>query len=154
VWLTGVGSVDKGAIIIAVNCLSYSAYIVLSRRTILRLGTLTVITWIFTWGALLFAPLGVPALVASAPGWTTRGWALVGYIVAVPTIVAYAANAWALGKSSASLVTIYIYLQPILTALLAYVQLGQTLSTRIVTAAVFIASGVGIVATRRPGSAR
>jgi drug/metabolite transporter (DMT)-like permease len=147
-WLTGVQQIDKGAMVITINCLSYSAYIVLSRRMIQRLGAITVVAWIFAWGALLFAPVGIPALAASLPGWDTRAWGYVGFIVAVPTIIAYSANAWALGRSSATLVTVYIYAQPVMTALLAYVQLGHGLGPRLLVAAAFIAVGVGIVATR------
>ena len=149
VWLTGVGSVDRGALVVLVNCVSYSLYIVLSRETIQRLGTLTVVTWIFTWGALLFAPLGMPDLVAGAASWTPRGWGLLAYIVAMPTIVAYLCNAWALERSNATLVSIYIYVQPVLAAVLAWLQLGNTVSERLVLAAVVIAAGVTIVATRK-----
>lgn len=149
VWLTGVGSVDRGALVVLVNCVSYSLYIVLSRETIQRLGTFTVVTWIFTWGALLFAPFGMPGLVAGAASWTARGWGLLAYIVAMPTIVAYLCNAWALERSNATLVSIYIYVQPVLAALLARLQLGNTVSERLVLAAVVIAAGVTIVATRR-----
>jgi drug/metabolite transporter (DMT)-like permease len=147
-WLTGLRSVDRGAVIVLVNCLSYSAYVVFSRGIVRKVGAVTVMTWIFTWGAVLFAPLGVPAL-AGAGAWTGRGWLFVAYIVAVPTIIAYLANAWALGRSSASLVTVYIYLQPLITALLAWVQLGQMVSERLFVAAVLILVGVGIVASRR-----
>jgi drug/metabolite transporter (DMT)-like permease len=149
VWLTGVGKVDLGALVVLANCLSYAAYIVCSRGTIRRLGAFTVITWVFTWAALLFAPLGLPSLVAGAPTWTPRGWAFLAYILAVPTIVAYLSNAWALGRSSATLVTIYIYVQPVLTAILAWVQLGQSMTGRLVGSAGLIVLGVTIVATRK-----
>jgi len=154
VWLIGVRSVDRGAMIIAVNCVSYSAYIVLSRATIQRLGAVTVITWVFTWAALLFAPIGMPVFLGSVASYAPRAWWLLGYIVVGPTIVAYLFNAWALGRSSATLVTVYIYSQPVLTAILAWVQLGQTLSARILVSAAFIACGVGIVATRRAQAVR
>jgi drug/metabolite transporter (DMT)-like permease len=148
-WLTGVGSVDRGALVVLANCVSYAFYIVLSRATIRRLGTLTVVTWIFTWGALLFAPLGLPDLVAGAASWTPRAWGLLAYIVAMPTIVAYLCNAWALERSTPTLVSVYIYVQPVLAALLAWVQLGSTVSERLALAAVVIAAGVTLVATRR-----
>jgi drug/metabolite transporter (DMT)-like permease len=148
VWLTGIGSVDRGALVILANCVSYSLYIVLSRATIQRLGTLTVVTWIFTWGVLLFAPLGMPDLVAGAASWTPRAWALLAYIVAMPTIVAYLCNAWALERSTPTLVSIYIYVQPVLAAVLAWLQLGSTVSERLALAAIVIAAGVAIVATR------
>ena len=149
VWLTGVGSVDPGALVILANCVSYSAYIVLSRATIQRLGTLTVVTWIFTWGALLFAPLGMPAFIAGVASWTPRSWGFLAYIVAMPTIVAYLCNAWALERSSPTLVSIYIYVQPVLAAVLAWLQLGDTVSERLAVAAVVTAAGVTIVATRK-----
>jgi drug/metabolite transporter (DMT)-like permease len=146
--LVGVRAIDRGAAIVAMNSLCYSSYIVLARRVIQRLGALTVVTWLFVFGALTFAPLGMPALVHNAPHWTARSAALVAYIVAVPTIVAYSCNAWALGRSTPTLVTIYINVQPLLAALLAWVQLGLPLTGRLVVAAAFIVAGVAIVATR------
>jgi drug/metabolite transporter (DMT)-like permease len=143
-------SLDRGALLIALNSVAYSLYVVRSRPTILRLGAITVITWIFGWAALMYAPLGVGPLVQSVPSWTPRAWALVAYIVVVPTIVAYLANAWALGRSSAVLVTVYIYTQPAIAGLLAWLQLGIGISARLVAGAVLIAAGVAVVATRRP----
>lgn len=152
VWLIagegGNAAVDRGALIISANCLSYSAYIVLSRSVIRRLGAFTVVTWIFTWAALLFAPFGASALVHGAGEWTARGWLFLAYIVVVPTIIAYVANAWALGRSNASLVTVYIYVQPLITAVLAWVQLGHTVSPRIAIASALIMLGVAIVSSR------
>jgi drug/metabolite transporter (DMT)-like permease len=148
-WLTGVGHVDSGGLVVLANCVSYAAYIVYSRETIRRLGAFTVITWVFTWGAILFAPIGAPSVVAELPGWTPRGWLFVGYILVMPTIVAYWCNAWALGRSTASLVTIYIYAQPVISALLAWVQLGQSVTERMFVAAALIVIGVTVVATRK-----
>lgn len=151
-WLTGVGSLsaqaDKGALLVALNSLSYAAYVVLSRDVVLRLGALRVMAWVFTYGALAFLPVGAPALVRQLPELTTRGWALSLYILAVPTIVAYLLNAWALGRSDATTVTIYIYLQPLLAAVLARVQLGHSVSPRAGVAAALILVGLTIVATR------
>jgi drug/metabolite transporter (DMT)-like permease len=148
VWLAGRGAVDLGAVLVALNSLSYAAYVVLSRETVLRLGAVRVVAWIFTYGALLFAPVGLGPMMAQLQELTPRGAWLVAFIVLVPTIVAYALNAWALGRSSATLVTVYIYLQPLFAAILARVQLGQTVSERAVVAALLILSGLGVVATR------
>ena len=45
--------------------------------------------------------------------------------------------------------TIYIYVQPVLSAVLAWAQLGQVVTGRLVGAALLIVIGVSIVATRR-----
>jgi drug/metabolite transporter (DMT)-like permease len=148
VCLTGVRNIDRGAAIVTLNSLSYSSYIVLSRKTIQRVGALTLVTWLFVFGAISFAPIGVPAIVANAPHWTPRSMAFVAYIVLMPTIVAYSCNAWALGRSSPSLVTIYVSVQPIIAALIGWVQLGTALTMRLVVAAAFIVAGVSLVVTR------
>jgi drug/metabolite transporter (DMT)-like permease len=148
-WLTGVGSIDVGALVIAINCLSYSLYIVLSKPVIERVGAPTLVTWLFTWGAVMFAPIGGVALATGAPHWSPRGWLFIAFFVAVPTIFAYFANAWALGRTSPTVVTIYIYLQPLLAALLQWVQLGVPVTSRALVATAFILGGVGVVAMRR-----
>lgn len=146
--LTGVRSVDHGAALVLVNSLSYALYLVLGRSVIQRLGALTVIRWIFTWGALVFAPFGLAPMLAAFRDMTPLGAGLLAYIVAVPTIVAYLANAWALGRSSATLVTIYIYLQPLIAAALAYVQFGQPVAASVAIAGMMILAGVTVVASR------
>jgi drug/metabolite transporter (DMT)-like permease len=148
--LVGNGSLDRGAILVALNSLSYAAYVVLSRDVVLRVGALRTVAWIFTYGALMFAPIGVKPLLEQLPSLTPRGFGYVAYILALPTIVAYLLNAWALGRSSATLVTIYIYLQPLIAAVLAWAQLGMGISPRAGIAAVLILIGLGIVATRQP----
>ncbi|MBS2016574.1 MAG: EamA family transporter [Deltaproteobacteria bacterium] len=147
--LIGVGSLDRGAMLVALNSLSYSAYVVLSRDVVLRVGALRAVTWIFTYAALVFAPLGAGPLVAQVPHLTGRGAILVGYIVVMPTIVAYLLNAWALARSSATLVTVYIYLQPLIAATLAWVQLGHGVTKRAAIAAPLILLGLGVVAGRK-----
>jgi len=152
--LVGGGSLDRGAILVALNSLSYAAYVVLSRDVVLRVGALRAIAWIFTYAAIMFAPFGMPAMLGQIPTLTPRGWWFAAYILALPTIVAYLLNAWALARSSATLVTIYIYLQPLIAAVLAWVQLGHTISRRAGIAAVLILVGLGIVASRQPTKAR
>lgn len=152
-WLTGAGSLDLGALAIAANCLSYSLYIVLSHRVIARVGALTLVTWLFTWGALLFAPIGAPVLLRGVTTWNGHTWAIVSVVVAVPTIVAYSVNAWALGRSNPTLVTVYVYLQPLLTALLQWIQFGEAATARALLAAGPIFAGVIVIATRRSGAA-
>ncbi len=144
--LTGVRSVDRGAVLIAANSLLYSSYLVLGKGTIGRLGALRVVAWIFTWGAVTFAPFGILPLVHAVPELHPRGIALIAYILLMPTILAYSLNAWALGKSNPTLVTAYIYLQPLLAAVLSYVQLGIVPSRATGISTAFILAGVALVA--------
>jgi drug/metabolite transporter (DMT)-like permease len=154
-WLTGVGSLasqapsfDRGAAIVALNSLCYAAYVVFSRDVVREIGSRRLMMWAFTYAALLFAPLGLPALVAAAPLLTARGVLLLAYIVLVPTILAYWLNAWALARSSATMVTIYIYTQPLIAGVWARLQLGDGISSRAGGAALLILGGVALSSAR------
>jgi drug/metabolite transporter (DMT)-like permease len=148
--LIGIGSIDRGAILVALNSLSYAAYVVLSRDVVVRVGALRAVAWVFTYAAIIFAPFGMRAMITQLPVLTGRGWMFALYILAVPTIVAYLLNAWALGRSSATMVTVYIYLQPLLAALLAWAQLGQGITKRAWLASALILLGLRVVASRQP----
>jgi drug/metabolite transporter (DMT)-like permease len=64
-------------------------------------------------------------------------WMWVVYIVVFPTIVAYFLNIWALKRVSPNLVAVYIYLQPLFTALVAPAVLaGERVTTRAAIAGV------------------
>ncbi len=152
--LTGVGSPStqdvKGSVLVALNSLSFSAYVVLSRDVVRRVGAIRLVAWLFTYATILFAPFGLASLVRTLPELTPRGWFFVLYIVLVPTILAYVLNAWALARSSATIMTIYIYLQPLIAGVLARIQLGSAIPRGALLAAVLILAGLGIVASRAP----
>ena len=146
--LTGIRALDRGAILVALNCLSYAAYVVLSRDVVVRIGAFRLMAIIFVYGAILFAPIGLRPMVEQIPEITARGWAYLAYIIAMPTIVAYALNAWALGRSSATIVTAYITIQPLVASGLARIQLGHEISPRAALAALLILVGLAVVMTR------
>jgi drug/metabolite transporter (DMT)-like permease len=137
----------RGDALVLCNAASYATYIVLSPRTLARYGTLTVLAWIFGAAAVLFAPVGGLALAREAPAWPAHTLALVAFIVLVPTALSYSLNAWALARANPALVTIYIYVQPLVVAALAWAQLGQAPELTTLLAGLFILAGVAIVAT-------
>lgn len=139
---------------IVVNALAYALYLIWSRPLLARYSPLTAITWIFTFGALFTAPLGWSSFVADAPGLDARGWWTLAFIVAVPTIGAYVVNLWALKYATATLVAIYVYLQPITSAALAVLMLDERIDARLVVGAVLIFGGIWLATGtgRRRGS--
>jgi drug/metabolite transporter (DMT)-like permease len=137
----------RGDVLVVLNALSYAVYVVFAKAQLERYGTVTVVAWVFGCGALLFAPLGATALIRELPRWSPGAAALVAFVVLVPTLFAYGLNAWALRRAPPTLVAIYVYLQPILVATLAWIQLGQALEPHMLVAGVLIFAGVGLVAT-------
>jgi drug/metabolite transporter (DMT)-like permease len=137
-----------GNLLIIANSLSYSIYLVLTGDLLRRYRALTVISWTMAFGALGVVPLGITELYRA---WPTLGFVPLvelGYIVLFPTVTAYFLNAFALARAPASLVAIYIYLQPLFGALLAAIRLGERPGPSVVVGGLLIAGGIAVV-TRR-----
>lgn len=143
------GGTNLGNTLLLINSMSYGAYIALSQNMIKRYGALTVITWIFIFGSLFTLPIGGYYLstvnLASIPPGI---WLMMLYIILVPTVAAYYLNAWALGRVAPSVVSIFIYLQPLIAFAAAPIFLGERLSSRTWLAAALIFAGVATVTLR------
>ena len=141
---------QRGDAYVILNALSYAVFTVFAKRLLGRYGALTVVAWIFGLGTLLFAPVGGLALAHEMPAWPTLTGILVLLIVILPTVLGYAGNTWALEKAPPTVVSAYVYLQPVMVTILAWIVLGQRLDLRAAAAGILIFAGVGIVATSRP----
>jgi drug/metabolite transporter (DMT)-like permease len=145
--LSGFAVPHRGDVLVLLNSFSYALYVVFAQSALERFGMVTVVAWVFGCGALFFAPVGAVALAAEAPTWPLSTTGLVALIVAMPTVFAYAANAWVLRRAGPTLVAIYIYLQPLCVALLSFLQLGQALDLRTALSGIVIFAGVSLVAS-------
>ncbi|MFN2432944.1 MAG: DMT family transporter [Gemmatimonadota bacterium] len=154
--LIGPGGVDLGPryalgnAMILLNALSYAAYLVLSKDMLRRYPPLTVTAWVFLFGVVGVLPVGLPALLGvDLIALSTRTWLLVVFIVLVPTAAAYGLSLWALQRADSSVVAMYVYVQPLVTALIAPGVLGERIGWEAVVAAVAIFGGVALVTLSR-----
>ncbi len=145
-----------GNLLILGNSLSFAIYLLISRRMLARYRTMTVITWTFVFGALGVLPFGARDLAGAAPQLSAGAWAAALYIVAFPTLGTYFLNAFALKRAPASLVAIYIYLQPVVGAVLAAWLLGERPVAGTYLGGLLIAAGIWLVSrdARRYARAR
>ena len=122
------GSTTLGNLLILGNALAYALFLVLQRPILRRLPWRTVIAGSFLCGGPLVLIASLPTLAATDWGaLPTASWMGVAYIALFATVFAYAANTWAVRRSSPALVAAYGMLQPVVTAGLATVFLGETL---------------------------
>jgi drug/metabolite transporter (DMT)-like permease len=142
-----------GNLLIVGNSLSFSVYLVISRRLLTIYSPVTIVSWTFVFGAIGILPFGAPSLVAAAPHVSPRAWSCVAYIVAFPTVGTYFLNMFALQKVPASLVAIYIYVQPVIGALMAAAALGERPSLSTYVGGALIGAGIWLV-TREARRAR
>jgi drug/metabolite transporter (DMT)-like permease len=138
-------ALGNGLVVMAMAC--YAGFLVLSKPLLRRYDTLTVIVWAMFFGLLGTLPMGLATLSRVSPTEVPIGiWAVVGYIILVPTIGAFFLSAWALKRSSSQLVAAYIYLQPLVTASIAPAILeGERITARMMVAGVAIFAGLGLV---------
>jgi drug/metabolite transporter (DMT)-like permease len=123
---------------------SYSVYLVISRGLLRRYDALTVITWVFVFGAVGMLPWGLLPLAHEGAGLSARAWGAVAFIVLFPTVGAYWLNVYALKRVESSVVSVFVYLQPAITAAAAIPLLHERLSPRLIPAAALIFAGVGV----------
>jgi drug/metabolite transporter (DMT)-like permease len=143
-----------GNIVILLNVAGYATYLVIARDILRRYRPLTVITWIFIFGALMLLPIGILPAMRQLPGISTQAWIGIAWIIVFPTVAAYYVIMWALTKVESSLVSTFVYLQPVMTAMLAIPILGERPGARMIPAAALIFAGVAVSirAGRHPGA--
>jgi drug/metabolite transporter (DMT)-like permease len=140
--LVGIALAVAGALIL-VNGLCYALFLVLQRPVLTRIPWRTVIAWSFLFGSVGVLLVSIPALVALEPAKVPAGaWLGVAYIVLFPTVFAYAANTWAVRRSSPALVAAYNTLQPLVAAALAAAFLGERFGWAEGAGLVLIAAGL------------
>jgi drug/metabolite transporter (DMT)-like permease len=142
-----------GNLLIVLNSLSFSIYLVISRRLLVKYRPMTVVAWTFVFGALGVLPFGARGLVAAAPQMSTTAWLCVAWIVVFPTVGTYFLNLFALQHVPSSLVAIYIYVQPVVGALMAAAMLGERPSAGTFIGGALIGAGIWLV-TREARRAR
>ncbi|HEX7024597.1 MAG TPA: DMT family transporter, partial [Gemmatimonadales bacterium] len=98
-------------------------------------------------GLIGMVPLGIGAMDAVRQDLLTSRLLLwLAYMVVFPTTVTYFLNLWSLRRASPTLVTSFIYLQPLFTTAVAPLVLeGESLTLRIAMAGLLIFAGVACV---------
>jgi len=132
-----------GALMILINCLSYSTYLVVSKRHMARLSAQAVVSRMFVAGAVLLLPVAAPALMRQ--DWNAvspAAWASLVAVILGPTMAAYLLQAWALSHAESSMVATYTYVQPVLATLLAWAIFSEAVRPVVAVAAAMIFAGV------------
>ncbi len=127
----------------AFNALAF----LLSKQMLERYSPVTVAFCLTLTGMIGVLPLGVNAAGSVHPEQlTTRLLLWLAYMTVFPTTVTYFLNLWSLRRASPTLVTSFIYLQPLFTTAVAPLVLqGEQLTLRIALAGATIFTGVAIV---------
>lgn len=136
-----------GDIMVAVNALFYAIYLVLVKDLFKSYTPAQVNGVNFGLGIVFMLPFGFYDLINWHPSAIPPDtWLKIAYILVITTFVVYQLNAYAVKKAGPEIAGLYIYLQPVLAAIIA-VLLGtdelnwfKGLSSLVIIAGVFMAS--------------
>jgi drug/metabolite transporter (DMT)-like permease len=137
------GGILAGDLLTLVNALSYSLFLVISKPILEKYRSDVVTAMLLFYGSLYIGVAGLwqvhPAALAAMPA---RAWWWGLFVILFPTIGAYLLNAYALKRVESSMVALFIYVQPLIAASLAFVMLGDRITVHLVGAAALIFLGV------------
>ncbi|WP_018343669.1 DMT family transporter [Cytophaga aurantiaca] len=109
-----------GDVFILVNAISYGIFLILARQLMRTYDSVTVIFWIFLMGTFLSFPYCYSRYIDT--DWLhipTYAWLSLGFIVVFATIVNYYIGVDVLKDVSPAVSSMYVYIQPIVTTLVA-----------------------------------
>jgi|ERR1035437_1201459 drug/metabolite transporter (DMT)-like permease len=138
-----------GDIWIFLNAFSYGIYLVISKPLLKKYHPVTVIKWVFIFGLPMVIPFGYQQL--SEVQWSTfdtNTWLGVAFVVVGSTFFAYLFNILALKEVSAEVVSIYIYVQPVIATIFSMYFNHEHLTLVHIAASLLIFGGVYLVSSK------
>jgi drug/metabolite transporter (DMT)-like permease len=139
-----------GDFLVFLNATSLAIYFVYVKRLLKRYHPITITTFAFSFGWFMVLPFGWNEV--SVVEWielTHFAWFSLAFVVLATTVLAYFLNAWAMSKTTPSVVGSYIYLQPVFATVIA-ISLGKdALTFEKVIFAATIFSGVYLINSRK-----
>lgn len=135
-----------GDIIIFANAVMYALYLVWTKPLMKEYGTLSVMRWMFLFGAMPVLGIGLEHIdishIKALPGIVHLS---IAFVVVGATFITYMLNIIGLKYANPTTVSIYIYLQPIFAALLSFAFGMETFNGIKILAMLLVFTGVYLV---------
>ncbi len=138
-----------GDMFVFLNAASYGTYLVIVKPLMSKYHPITIIKWAFTFGLIIVLPFGYTELTQVA--WHTldiSAWLIIGYVLLFTTFFAYGLNVYAIRSVEPSVVSYYIYIQPICATLIALGMGADQLTWIKVVAGLVTFAGVYLATTK------
>ena len=146
-------NVSLGNVLIFLNAISYSVYVILIKKLTAKYHPFSFIKWLFLFGLIILIPFGYNELTeVQWETFTPNITYSVLFVIIGATFGTYLLNPLALNKLKASTVGIFIYLQPVIAGLFALYIGADFIDLLKISAMVLIFTGVYLV-TKKPKKA-
>lgn len=134
-----------GDLLTVFNCLIYACFLSFSKKFLAKYDALWVTAFLFLYGTIGINLIAIPYWVTFVPPTFDAHllW-IASFAIIFGTLVPYFLNFWALKYAKASQVALFIYLQPVIAASVAFFWLGETITVRTVASSSLIFAGLVI----------
>ncbi len=137
----------KGDLLVLASLVMWGLFTVYGKKMIDELGALRVTAWVTVIGALTMIPVGWAE--ARATGFslteiTAEAWFAIAFLGVACSFLATLLYFVALGLSESQKVGVYLYTIPPMTAVVAALYLGETITANLVIGAMLVIGGVAL----------
>jgi drug/metabolite transporter (DMT)-like permease len=111
-----------GDLLLIFNSVTFAIYLAFARSLMLKYNTIAVLKWVFLFGAVLFFPFGIREFLEIQ--WKVMSFHVIAgilYIILITTFLTYFLMNFALKKLRSTVVSIYLYTQPVIAAITAII---------------------------------
>ncbi len=139
-----------GDILIFLNASSYGLYLISVKPLMSKYQPITVIKWVFSFGLIGVIPFGIYQF--NQVNWVMPNDIIlkIGFVILFTTYFCYLFNIYGIKYVSPTVVSTYIYLQPILTSLIALITGRESLESILIFSSLLIFGGVYLVSVSMP----
>jgi len=137
----------KGDFLVLVSIVMWGLFTVLGKKATDELGALKVTAWVTLIGALWMLPVGwleMRATSYSFASMTAEAWMAIAFLGVGCSFLATFLYFAALQRTESQKVGVYLYTIPPMTAVVAVLYLGETLSVNLVLGAALVIAGVAL----------
>ena len=135
----------SGDIFIFLNAICFGLYLIIVKPLMSKYSPITVVKWVFTFGLLGVLPFGIYEI--NEVNWEMNNDIIlkIGFVIFFTTYLCYLFNIYGVKYVSPTIVSTYIYLQPLLTSFIAVFIGREELNLTVITCSAFIFLGVYLV---------
>lgn len=133
------------------NCLSYAVFLSVSKKFISTHDTLWITTWMFIFGSMGLTLLSLPSWKDfQLPDLSGEMIGFMIFSILGSTLLAYLLNNWALARLRSSSVALFIYMQPVVASMLAWLWFGDLPTVRTLLSSGLIFVGMVLSLKKAP----
>ncbi|MDN3596120.1 DMT family transporter [Zunongwangia endophytica] len=143
-------NIPLGNLLFMVNAFAYGLYLVIVKPLTKKYHAITLMKWLFLMGVIINLPITYTEFVAV--DWANLPFDAIwrmAFVVAGTTFSTYLLNIYALKQLSASTISVFIYLQPLIAIIYAILVGADQLTTIKVAAGLMVFVGVYLVSFKK-----